>query len=308
MPKVSVIVPVYKAEKYLHRCIDSILNQTISDLEVILINDCSPDKSEEIIKQYVAKDPRVFFINHEKNQGPMMARYHGYSQASGDYITFVDGDDYLPVDALKCLLDAAFTTSSDIVSGYIQKVNQKGVIPNGRLNNNLSYGSDRLSVFKDLLIGNIGHNLCGKLFKSHLFKEFTYKNFENFRNGEDAILFYSIISNIEKMTCIDVVVYYYYMNENSSSHNANNSSALDNMIRALSLQSKMIPYDKELGKLWKKYCYLALTDICRSGNKLDQIKPLLEKYDLNISLSPLSIIMHCRSKAPSCLYHLFLKK
>ena len=306
MPKVSVCIPIYNVEQYIGRCIESVISQNLKDIEIIIVNDCTPDNSMEIVRQYAATDDRIKIIEHDINHGLMMARRTGYMAAVGEYIIFLDSDDTLAEGALETLYVTADKEKADIVSGTIQYVPNNG--ERYIWNNELKYGTDRVSVFKSLLKEEIGHNLCSKLFKKELLQDYKYQTFEGATNGEDAILFYQVVNYSSKVIAIDRVVYEYYQNSESSSHNANNSSALNNMIRALSLQSKMIPYDKELGKLWKKYCYLALTDICRSGNKLDQIKPLLEKYDLNISLSPLSIIMHCRSKAPSCLYHLFLKK
>lgn len=215
MPKVSIIVPVYKAEKYLHRCIDSLLNQTISDIEVILINDCSPDNSVDIINQYVAKDTRVLLINHEKNQGPMMARYHGYSKATGDYITFCDSDDTLPNNAIETMLDEAYRSGADVISGTV-----KYLMDNGDYfiwTNKLTYGKDKLSVFKSMLQGEFHHNLCSRLFKRSILQKYKYRNYENLLNGEDGLLFYQIVDNCSIVTTIDSVVYEYRQNTNSSS-------------------------------------------------------------------------------------------
>ena len=93
-PKISVIVPVYKAEKYLHRCVDSILAQTFTDFELILVNDCSPDNCGAIFDEYAKKDNRVRVI-HKENGGVSSARNLGLDNAQGEWITFVDADDYI---------------------------------------------------------------------------------------------------------------------------------------------------------------------------------------------------------------------
>ena len=107
-PKISVIVPVYKAEKYLRRCIDSILAQTFTDFELILVNDGSPDNCGAICDEYAAKDSRIR-VFHKENGGVNAARRDGVENSNGEWITFVDADDSLPNDALETL----YTNTSD---------------------------------------------------------------------------------------------------------------------------------------------------------------------------------------------------
>lgn len=116
-PKLSIIVPVYNTEKYLERCLNSILSQSYDNLEIIIVNDCSPDKSADIIGKYAKKDPRVKCITHEKNQGLFLARMTGADQATGEYLAFVDSDDYLSVDYYRELMQYAIKESCDIVAG-----------------------------------------------------------------------------------------------------------------------------------------------------------------------------------------------
>ena len=111
---ISVIIPVYNVEEYLRECIDSVLNQTFSDFEVILVNDGSTDSSGEICDEYVEKDERVTVI-HQKNGGLSVARNIGLSEANGKYVYFLDSDDYISENALATLLNIAENDSSDIV-------------------------------------------------------------------------------------------------------------------------------------------------------------------------------------------------
>ena len=110
----SIIIPVYDSEKYLFRCIDSVLNQTRSDFELILIDDGSKDQSTDICKQYAKKDDRVKYIRQE-NAGVSAARNKGISIASGDYIGFVDSDDEICPDMYETLLREAEKYGTDIV-------------------------------------------------------------------------------------------------------------------------------------------------------------------------------------------------
>ena len=106
MSKVSIIVPVYNAEKYLCECVDSILSQTLTDLEVILVDDGSADSSPVICDGYAERDKRVKAI-HQKNSGAAAARNHGMNIAQGEYIAFVDSDDWIDADMYKRMVDTA---------------------------------------------------------------------------------------------------------------------------------------------------------------------------------------------------------
>lgn len=113
MPKISVIVPVYKCEEYLPSCIGSILSQTFSDIEIILVDDGSPDNSGAICEEYAARDSRISVI-HQKNQGQAAARNHALAQAKGEWISFVDSDDLIHPQTLELLYDAARSSEAPI--------------------------------------------------------------------------------------------------------------------------------------------------------------------------------------------------
>ena len=114
MPQISVIVPVYKAEKFIEHCVDSILNQTYRNIEVILIDDGSPDLCPEICDQYAVKDSRVRVL-HKENGGVSSARNAGLDIARGEYITFVDSDDYLEPCMYEMMLNKAISYECDVV-------------------------------------------------------------------------------------------------------------------------------------------------------------------------------------------------
>ena len=112
--KVSVIVPIYKVEKYLNKCIDSIINQTYTNLEIILVDDGSPDNSPKICDEYAKKDNRIKVI-HKQNNGVSSARNVGLDISTGDYIMFIDGDDYIELNMIECMLKNMFDNDVDIV-------------------------------------------------------------------------------------------------------------------------------------------------------------------------------------------------
>ena len=213
--KVTVCVPVYNVELYIRRCIESIQKQTIKDIEIIVVDDVSPDNSISIVEEIANSDNRIKIIRHEKNMGLMWARKTGYMAANGEYITFCDSDDYIPENALELLYDEAISSGADVVSGNLTYV--KSNREQKQQSSTLSYGNDKVSAFKSLLRGELRHNLCSKLFKASLLKNFTYKTYEHFTNGEDGCLFYQIVDNIDKIVQIEAPVYYYMQNMQSSS-------------------------------------------------------------------------------------------
>lgn len=133
-PSVSINIPVYKCEKYLLRCLESVKNQTYNNLEIILVNDCTPDNSVKIAQDFISENPdlNIKLIHHEKNQGLSIARNSGIDASSGDYIYMLDSDDYIPVNCIEILLDLALKTDAEITVGqtmcFDSKTNEKKLI------------------------------------------------------------------------------------------------------------------------------------------------------------------------------------
>ncbi len=116
-PRVSLIIPIYNVEKYLHECLLSVQRQAMPNFEAILVNDCTPDNSMQIARQFAQSDQRFHILEHEVNQGLGSARNTGMSAAQGEYIFFLDSDDTVPVDAVQILLELADEQEADMVIG-----------------------------------------------------------------------------------------------------------------------------------------------------------------------------------------------
>ncbi len=123
MPKISVIIPVYNSENYLEKCLDSVINQTLDDVEIIVVNDGSPDNSQEIIDRYKSNYPSKIKAIYQENHGQAAARNNGIQYATGEYIAFVDSDDYLELDAYEKAYSLAKENDSDIVCFGFFEVN-----------------------------------------------------------------------------------------------------------------------------------------------------------------------------------------
>lgn len=283
MPKVSVIIPVYGVEKYIERCIRSLLEQTLDDIEYIFVDDCTPDNSVDIIKHYMQYDSRISIINHSRNKGPMMARFNGYSVAKGDYITFMDSDDTLPCDSLKTLLDKAENSNADIVSGTVEYIKDNG--EREMWDNSLEDGNDIEQVFKSMLTNRFKQNLCSRLFKRSLLQDYSYKNYENMRNGEDGLLFYQIVANCSSIVTIKDVVYEYWQNKASSSQRKFSEQQMDSYFFTCKEQFLIANKYERLEKYAQQFLIRSFVQLYAKGYSRKFIKRYANKYSLSNYLS-----------------------
>ena len=153
--KISVIVPVYNTEPYLARCIDSILNQTFTEFECILVNDCSPDNCPAICDEYAKKDKRIKVIHNQQNQGSSLSRQIGLAQATGDYIQFADSDDWIECNMLEEMYGKAIEGNFDIV--YCDSIEED--IKTLIINRTVSDSTDKVTLIKQLFSLEIHPNL-----------------------------------------------------------------------------------------------------------------------------------------------------
>jgi glycosyltransferase involved in cell wall biosynthesis len=211
--KVSVILPVYNTGKYIEKCVQSLIGQTLTDIEMIFVNDCTPDNAMDIVRRYAEQDNRIKILKHSHNLGLPFTRRSGYQSALGDYLVFVDSDDYLPQNAIELLYNAIEEKNVDIVCGAMQRVSDSRKFPVRHFK--LSYGTDPVSVYKSLLSLEFSHAVCGKIYKKSLFANQSYETFEKVQNGEDAVLFYQIVRRANEVNVIDDIVYYYYQSPDS---------------------------------------------------------------------------------------------
>lgn len=269
MPKISVCVPVYNVEQYIGRCIESVLSQSFKDIELVVVNDCTLDRSMEIVRKYAEKDKRIKVLNHNENRGLMVARQTAYMAAKGDYITFLDSDDTFPEGALELLFSAAIKENADIVSGTIKYIPNNGVPylwPN-----RLQYGTDKISVYKSMLLDECGHNLCSRLFRRELLQDQQYETYEKATNGEDGILFYQAVDNAKKIIAIDNVVYEYYQNMMSSSNVRLTECALRSILILNSIRVQTAGQYQELRKLITKKVSWVLFNLKINGYRIDKL-------------------------------------
>ncbi|MDQ1086634.1 glycosyltransferase [Siphonobacter sp. SORGH_AS_1065] len=226
--KISVIVPVYKVEKYLTRCLTSILNQTLKDIEVILVNDGSPDGCPDICNKFALQDSRIKVI-HKENQGLGLARNSGLSIATGDYVAFVDSDDFIEANMLEKLYDLANTTSLDTVyCGFIKfrSENDKEYI--SEVEKTIIFDNrDLIDLVILDMIGSEPNAFSDRRFQMSVWHAIYSRNlivdnsiyFHSEREliSEDIVFHIDYLSKASRLAFIPDPLYYYCINETSLS-------------------------------------------------------------------------------------------
>lgn len=257
MVKLSIIIPVYNVENYLSRCLESILNQTFNDFEIICVNDGSTDNSLAVLQKFKSNDERIIIID-KKNEGSGVARNVGLSIAKGDYIYFVDGDDWIEDNALDKIVVKADELNTDIlIFGGISFYNNKG--------KNGGYSSDKLpkqylnKVFssKDIKkdIFKFPSTAWTKLYR----REFLLKNnikFQDIKVGQDQLPFFHSMIKAERIALLPENIYCYRKNRKGS---------------AMTVKKK-----KSFSPI---YVFYGIEDMLKSENLLDDYKSIfVNKY------------------------------
>ena len=215
MEKVSVIVPVYNGEKYVQRCADSILNQDYPELELILVDDGSRDRSWEILQAIAAGDTRVKAI-HQENGGVSAARNRALAEATGAYLQFADVDDWLPMDATKLLVRELEATGAELVVADFYRVvddnvSQKGSIDEGGTLTLQQYADAMMRAPADLYYGV----LWNKLYRREIIENFRIRMDENISYSEDMIFNLEYLLHVKTVAVLKAPVYYYQYTKGS---------------------------------------------------------------------------------------------
>lgn len=212
-PEISIIVPVYKAEEFLPKCIESILGQSYKAFELVLVNDGSPDGSGEICDVYAKRDERVRVI-HKNNGGVSSARNAGLDAARGRYIMFCDGDDY--IDPLWCaaLYDAAkkYPNAFITCNAYREQTDGSGRHPMANIAGEEPLHTDYYGIFKLGLSGSA----CLKIFSSDRIKSASLRFDESRHIGEDAVFCAEYAALCDGAVCLPQPLYHYIINESSA--------------------------------------------------------------------------------------------
>lgn len=255
--KVSIIVPIYNVEKYLEECVDSILRQTYKNIEIILVDDGSPDKCGEICDNYSQKNNLIKVV-HKKNGGLSSARNAGLDIATGEYIMFIDSDDFIEQDMVEALLTLKAESSADIVccGAYrYSKGEQPYIIERTVSKNKIeTYGQSK--ALKKLILRTIDCSSCNKLYPKELIGS---TRFIDGRNNEDYPFLFELYQRCNTIAYCNKAYYYYRVREGSITNNVINERSFD-VIRNISdlekiIEEKKLNLKKEI-RLYKIYSFI----------------------------------------------------
>ncbi len=273
MAKISVIVPAYKVEKYLARCIDSILDQTFTDFELILVDDGSPDNCGKICDEYAEKDSRIHVI-HKENGGLSDARNAGidwaFKHSNSEWITFIDSDDWIHPKYLESLYNAVKETGCEIsICGYEETTGDNPIVDECRLQSVIVNTEDFFCE----------HNVnaviaCAKLYKKELFREIRYPVG---KLHEDEFTTYKMLFQYENCAFVNQPLYFYFQNTESITKSKWSINRLDGL-EALSYQIEFFSIhrkERAYSFLLKHYTYLLLRQISSVSDSDNDTKKLI---------------------------------
>ena len=231
---ISVIIPVYNSEKYLSRCLDSVINNTYKNLEIIVVDDGSKDKSGEICDAYAQKDNRITVI-HKQNGGTAEARNTALKTASGKYIAFADNDDFIHPNFYEYMLAAIKQTDADVV--VCELTRNMPVVEFNRPCDNKAVLVNKHSFILGTYTGDWTRNTApwNKLYKKELFSDIRFPSGKGY---EDAYTTYRLLYKANTIAYLNSTLYYWYENKNSYSAKKDNANKLRFREEAIRLQSE----------------------------------------------------------------------
>ncbi|EAK0291576.1 glycosyltransferase family 2 protein [Campylobacter jejuni] len=275
MSQISIILPTFNVEKYIARALESCINQTFKDIEIIVVDDCGSDKSIDIVKEYAKKDDRIKIIYNEKNLGAFVARNEGVKYSNSQYLMFLDPDDFLELEACEISYKAMVEKESDYVSfGLIRYLDENHIEPytpffSGEFNQNELFN---FLYQQKYITWNIYARLIRKDKYLKCLEILSYFNLERINCAEDALVTYILLNLCHKFTFLDARMYFYTLNLNSTTqsndiikfrNNVNDYTLVINTIKEIAVSNK---FNIKIAKL---FCFILA----------------FEKHQLNIKIN-----------------------
>jgi len=262
MPKVSIVVPIYKVEKYLRQCLDSIIVQTLKDIEIILVDDGSPDGCPAICDEYAAKDSRIKVI-HQKNGGYGAACNHGIAQATGDYIGLVESDDWVEPDMYEKLYNQIIKFDADVCIGSFYEYKSESTFANGLhdqpFTETIENTSDNklFSILDYPYLYTVHQSIWSKLYKKDLVKSVKFSE-QTGASYQDGPFITEIFCKTSRMIGVHDFLYHYRIdNENSSANNKRNDARLMTVLDQMQIAKKILQKYNLFEPLKEEFFYQA---------------------------------------------------
>jgi len=279
-PLLSIVVPIYNVEQYLAQCIESLVNQTYRNIEIICVDDGSPDKSIDILNRYASKDSRVK-VFQKRNGGQSDARNYGLTQISGDYFMFVDGDDWLDLDTCKSAVQAIVKHNTDCLMFSYTKEFAKSSVPVSIFDEDKYYNREQLRhailrrtfgpVSKELIRPekcDITVSACMQLFNSNLLKDIRFHDIRTIGTFEDGLYQIDVFSRCSSFMYLNKPYYHY---------------------RKTNIDSTTSKYNPDLHSRWKTLFNVLYEKSVLYANSKDEQKNFEEAINNRIALSILPL-------------------
>lgn len=283
-PKISVIIPVYGVEKYIKECLESVIKQTLKDIEIIVVNDGTKDNSMKIVEKYL-DDKRIKIINKE-NGGLSSARNTGIKNARGKYIYNLDADDFINLDILEKLYRKAEKENLDVVifdiNIYSDKLKKNiRIWKDSNLEENKIYTGEE--YLKEYFLGNGCPSVCNKLWRKNLYIENNILHPENISFGEDGATMTRLISEANKVEKLNELGYYYRQTTTSMMKSSKIKMteyllSYNITINYLKERNKLQNFEKYLDTFKYKYVYCMLFDYNYNNTNNEYIKEVYEEF------------------------------
>lgn len=285
--KISIIIPVYKVECYLRRCLDSVINQTYKDIEIILVDDGSPDNCGEICDEYAQVDSRITVV-HKENEGLSEARNTGMEIMTGEYVYFVDSDDFIDTETIELLQRRLNHTRADIIIGNFKFIDEHDQITPRKQFEESRFEKKQLESSKtkfNYFFGQgYGTNAWNKLYKTSFIKLLNMKFEKNDDIFAEDILFnLKLFINNPAIELVNEYTYYYMINTSSIT----NTFKKNLTKRYLSLLESFYSYAQKLDKLTENNdlvafnVFTAIDNTCLNSYKYSENKFIAIKSELN---------------------------
>ena len=314
MPKVSVIIPVYNAELYLKKCLDSVINQSLQDIEIICVNDGSTDNSLKILEQYKEKDSRIKVVINNTNQGGGLSRNIGIEIANGEFVHFMDADDYIESNFYEILYNYAKNNDSDICICDIRPLTEIPNYANGyfELNEYFNNNDNPCFSYKDIkdFLFKKSWGIWNELYKTSFLKKYNIR-FSNARIFHDGSFYFESIFRAKRISFVNQKLYNYNVHSlNSLTNKANETPYLFDFFVAIEALKKAFIKTRKFKEFQFNFYELVLGQIKYRMNKTksEKQKELFLNKSINyINRMPSRILKKLKNKHNQNYYFLINK-
>lgn len=297
LPKVTIIIPCYNVDKYIKKCIDSVINQTYGNIQIILIDDGSLDNTNEVILELIKNKDNILYIRNI-NAGVSNARNTGINNAAGDYIMFLDSDDYISKNMITNMFKLIIKYNSDLVRCNIKKeyVEENSIKIEKPVYSKVRYlvkENFQKTIYKKILSTETMNSACFSLFKTNIIKENNLFFREDIHNGEDAIFFMNYIDKCKSMVYTPTSYYHYVIKNTGLTGSGLSMDKLwDSKLKFIQeLKEKEIKWNlTKFQYVNKKIIYIAMSCIFRLYKKSENETTDFKKDFLNKIIKDVSLI------------------